>query len=60
MAKSIISIQESERIFSANPQFCKWKYKDGKLVDRTSDEIKRLGGLMSTGTNNLFDLPGVG
>ena len=56
MAKSIISLQEAERVFAANPQFCKWKYKDGKLVDRTSDEIKRLGGLMSTGTNNLYGL----
>ena len=45
-----------ERLFSGNPAFYKWKYEDGKLIDRTVDELKRLGGLGSTGVNNLREL----
>ena len=56
--KAIMSGQEMERLMSGNPAFYKWKYNDrGELIDRTTDELKRLGGLGSTGTNNFLELP---
>lgn len=56
-AKAIMSGQEMERLFSGNPAFYKWTYdKNGNLVDRTVDELKRLGGLGSTGVNNFVEL----
>lgn len=59
--KSIMSLQETERIFSGHPSFYKWKYnKKGELQDRSADQHKRFGGLVSTGQNNSFvfnDLP---
>ena len=54
--KAIMSGQEMERLFSGNPAFYKWRYDDGKLIDRTVDELKRLGGLGSTGVNNFIQL----
>lgn len=54
--KAIMSGQEMERLFSGNPAFYKWKYDEGKLIDRTVDELKRLGGLGSTGVNNFIEL----
>lgn len=55
--KAIMSGQEMERLFSGNPAFYKWKYNEsGKLIDRTVDELKRLGGLGSTGNNNYTQL----
>ena len=56
--KAIMSIQEFERVFSGNPAFYKWKYDDdsGKLTDRTVDELKRFGGIGSTGNNNFTEL----
>lgn len=55
--KAIMSGQEVERVFSGNPSFYKWKYDDaGNLIDRTVDELKRLGGLVSTGNNNFAEL----
>lgn len=59
-AKAIMSGQETERIFSGNPSFYKWKYDDsGRLIDRTVDELKRLGGVVSTGNNNFIELQDV-
>lgn len=59
--KSIMSLQETERIFSGHPAFYKWTYNSkGVLSDRSTDQHKRLGGLVSTGQNNAFvfkDLP---
>lgn len=58
--KAIMSGQEMERLFSGNPAFYKWKYNDaGMLVDRTVDELKRLGGLGSTGNNNFTQLDNI-
>jgi len=59
--KAIMSGQEIERVFSGNPAFYKWKYdkKTGALTDRTVDELKRLGGLVSTGNNNFTELKDV-
>ena len=55
-----MSGQEMERLLSGNPAFYKWKYNDnGQLVDRTVDELKRLGGLGSTGTNNFTELTNI-
>lgn len=66
-AKSIQSCEETERLFTGMPQFFKWKHgkvKDqftGKtydcLYDRYDDEVKRHGGLGSTGDQNRTDLP---
>ena len=58
--KAIISGHEVERLFSGNASFFKWKYSDdGQLIDRTVDELKRLGGLSSTGINNNFDIQNI-
>ena len=59
--KAIMSGQEFERVFSGNPAFYKWKYdeKTGVLTDRTVDELKRLGGVVSTGNNNFTELKDV-
>lgn len=58
--KAIMSGQETERVFSGNPSFYKWIYdSDGNLIDRTVDELKRLGGMNSTGDNNFMDLQNV-
>lgn len=55
--KAIMSGQEVERLFSGNPSFYKWNFDDnGNLIDRTVDELKRLGGLVSTGNNNFLEL----
>ena len=59
-AKAIMSGQEMERLISGNPAFYKWKYNNkGQLIDRTVDELKRLGGTGSTGTNNFTELVGI-
>lgn len=58
--KALISGHEVERLFAGNPAFYKWKYDDdGNLIDRTIDELKRLGGMVSTGTNNFEGLVGL-
>lgn len=58
--KAIMSGQEMERLYSGNPAFYKWKYDDnGNLIDRTVDELKRLGGLGSTGNNNFTQLKNI-
>lgn len=58
--KALISGHEVERLFAGNPAFYKWKYDDnGNLIDRTVDELKRLGGIVSTGTNNFEGLVGL-
>lgn len=60
LMKSIMSLEEVERIYSGMPQFFKFKYdKEGHLVDRGEDESKRFGGQGSTGTNNREDLPNI-
>lgn len=58
--KALMSGHEVERLFAGNPAFYKWKYDDdGNLIDRTVDELKRLGGMVSTGTNNFEGLVGL-
>lgn len=57
--KSIMSIQEVERVYSGHPGFFKYKIdKKGRIVNRSVDEFKRLGGLISTGQNNNTEIIG--
>lgn len=53
--RSIISVQEVERLFGGHPAFYKWKYSEEELEDRQTDQLKRLGGLISTGANPRTD-----
>lgn len=60
VAKHIMSMQECTRVFSGNPAFFKHSYdKKGHLIDITTDMQKRLGGLVSTGTNNNTFIHGI-
>lgn len=59
-AASNISLQEVERIYAGHPAFFKWHYAaNGELIDRSVDQHKRLGGLISTGQNNVLDIQGI-
>ena len=59
-AASNISVQEVERLYAGHPAFFKWNYgTNGELIDRSVDQHKRLGGLISTGQNNVLDIPGI-
>ena len=53
LVRSIISKNEIERVFSGHPAFFKVLYDEntGALIDRSTDEHKRYGGLISTGQN---------
>lgn len=67
--QSIISIMEIEKVYSGDPAFYKWKYSKKSerkivnekavdlqiLVDKDSDKIKRLGGLLSPGAELRTD-----
>lgn len=53
--RSIISVQEVERLFGGHPAFYKWQYSENELEDRQTDQLKRLGGLISTGANPRTD-----
>ena len=64
--RGVISNEETERMYTGQPQFFKWTHTrildalSGKemhvLTDRHSDQSKRLGGLGSTGDKNRTDL----
>lgn len=53
--RSNISVQEVERLFGGHPAFYKWQYSENELEDRQTDQLKRLGGLISTGANPRTD-----
>ena len=67
--QSIISVIEIEKVYSGDPAFYKWKYAKQTehtivnervvdlqiLVDKDSDKIKRLGGLLSPGAELRTD-----
>ena len=58
--RQVMSMNEIERVFSGCPSFFKMKWnKLGQLIDRTTDQLKRLGGLGSTGDNNATWIPGM-
>ena len=60
MVKAIVSKNETERIFSGHPAFFKILYDEqGNLVDRSTDEHKRYGGLVSTGQNAALWAKGI-
>lgn len=67
--QSIISVMEIEKVYSGDPAFYKWKYAKSTehvvvgeqvadlqiLMDKDSDKIKRLGGLLSPGAELRTD-----
>ena len=57
--KSIISSQEVFRCFSGHPALFKVKYdyKNRCIKDSTFDIQKRIGGMVSTGEDNMTDIP---
>lgn len=59
--KANISQNEISRIYYGNPASFKWKWDEntGYISDETTDLFKRLGGLVSTGTDNFDNIPGV-
>lgn len=60
MVKSIMSKEETQRIFTGFPHFFKWKFDaNGYLSNITEDESKRLGGEGSTGTQNIDGLANI-
>jgi len=69
-----MSLSEIERVYSGHPGFFKYEFNEVKidrgpfneggvsvttLVDRSTDEFKRFGGLISTGTNNNIGIEGL-
>lgn len=61
--RGIISEEEVERLYTGSPTSYKWKYGivNGvkRLIDRHSDQTKRLGGLGSTGERNRPFMVGI-
>lgn len=57
--RSIISSQEVFRCFSGHPALFKvqYDYKNGCIKDSTFDIQKRIGGMVSTGEDNMTDIP---
>jgi len=69
VAQSMISVIEIEKIFSGDPAFYKWKYSRKKerkiigdraydfevLLEKDTDKIKRLGALLSPGSELRTD-----
>ena len=57
--KSIISSQEVFRCFSGHPALFKvqYDYKNRCIKDSTFDIQKRIGGMVSTGEDNMTDIP---
>ena len=59
-ARMIMSIEETERMYTGHPGFFEHVYdNNGVLIDRHGDEVKRYGGLGSTGPNNREDVPNI-
>lgn len=59
--RSIISSQESLRLFIGHPGQFKVLYdkENGRIKDSTFDLQKRIGGLVSTGEDNVLDIPNI-
>ena len=57
--RSIISSQEVLRCFCGHPGMFKvtYDFKNGIIKDSTFDLQKRIGGMISTGDDNVLDLP---
>jgi len=56
--RSIICSQEEMRLYSGHPGMFKVKYGTDKILDSTFDIQKRIGGMESTGDDNVVGLPG--
>ena len=56
MNRGIMSTVETNKCFIGDPAFFKWSYDKDSIKDNSIDEIKRHGGLGSTGMNNRTDL----
>jgi hypothetical protein len=59
--RSIICSQETMRCFSGHPALFKVNYdfNKGQIKDSTFDIQKRIGGMISTGDDNVIGLPGI-
>lgn len=57
-SRSIISVNEITRCFTGNPAFYKVIYAGRYIFDSTYDLQKRLGGIVSTGEDNIDNLVG--
>lgn len=57
--RHIISSQEILRCFAGHPGMFKVEYTEGGIKNSTSDIQKRLGGLVSTGEDNIQNIPGI-
>lgn len=59
--RSIISSQEALRCFVGHPGMFKidYDFANGRIKDSTADLQKRIGGLVSTGDDNVVGIPGL-
>lgn len=57
--RHIICSQEVQRCFSGHPALFKVKYSSTGIKDSAYDIQKRIGGLVSTGEDNVMGLPGI-
>ena len=57
--RHIICSQEVQRCFSGHPAFFKVKYSSTGIKDSAFDIQKRIGGMVSTGEDNITELPGI-
>lgn len=57
--RHIICSQEVQRCFSGHPALFKVKYSKTGIADSAYDIQKRIGGLVSTGEDNITTLPGL-
>lgn len=55
VVNTIVSVREIENLFSGDPAYYKIVYDQNGIVDYSSDKIKRLPMLTSTGKNNRVD-----
>jgi hypothetical protein len=57
--RHIICSQEVQRCFAGHPALFKVKYSSTGIKDSAYDIQKRIGGLVSTGEDNVMGLPGI-
>ena len=57
--RHIISSQEVLRCFAGHPGMFKVEYTENGIKNSTADIQKRLGGLVSTGEDNIQNIPGI-
>ena len=57
--RHIICSQEVQRCFSGHPALFKVKYGTSGIKDSAYDIQKRIGGMVSTGEDNILGIPGM-